>query len=384
MGTDRDAAVRELNSNSFKNQPVMLVDISGVESDQAVDKMLEDAVEIANMQTISQKYMNIVNPYVRGNAEIARENLEKMSLPELREMLKIMQLQIHEEHKEVFDILMDRYEKMRETILPDDQDVLNETKQKLDSVKVDKIDSAGAVEDILEYRRAIVEEEDKTIKIAEEKIAKDVLPTLAETGPHALVVDVRMESGINIYPMLPILNKYLRADKSLRIGVITDKGSDLVLPKEIIHLTRTDVDETVLEMMQKALESRGEGILGENLLPANISIATGASMSSKIVSRLEGDNPANYLIASPDMVKFDDEATNRINRLIPTMLVRNLFERDKSENNVAQVIILEETEGKVSHFFKDVKCVLKVITRINISQVMRNFMTQLEAVSTAV
>ena len=191
-------------------------------------------------------------------------------------------------------------------------------------------------------------------------------------GEQAIAIDARPESGFRLEYMMPAILNLAGKDPNLHICIIaTDEQlTPLIpvtgLPKNVIQLDA--VGEDITKSVQDRLVQAGVK------LPATaVAIATGEFMTDRIVSDVNRDRgeSANFVIAGEEMMVPDDEATHRINRMIPVLAVMNLLQRvtDKEQPAITTMGFTGAVLEKIMSLKDFIQLVR--ITRLNIGEEIR-------------
>jgi hypothetical protein len=138
------------------------------------------------------------------------------------------------------------------------------------------------------------------------------------------------------------------------------------LPKNVIQLDTVgdDITKSVQDRLVQA---------GVKLPPTAVAIATGEFMTDQIVSDVNRDRgeSANFVIAGEEMMVPDDEATHRVNRMIPVLAVMNLLQRvtDKEQPAITTMGFTGAVLDKIMSLKDFIQLVR--ITRLNIGEEIR-------------
>ncbi|MGB2600398.1 MAG: tetratricopeptide repeat protein, partial [Candidatus Omnitrophota bacterium] len=191
-------------------------------------------------------------------------------------------------------------------------------------------------------------------------------------GEQAIAIDARKETGFKLEYMMPAILNLAEKDPNLKICVIaTDEQlTPLIpvtgLPKNVIQLDAVgdDISKSVQDRLLQA---------GIKIPPAAVTIATGEFMTDTIVTDVNQNRgeSANFVIAGEEMMVPDDEATHRINRMIPVLAVMNLLQRVTNEDQPA--ITTMGFTGTVLDKIMSLKNFIQLvkITRLNIGEEIR-------------
>ena len=212
---------------------------------------------------------------------------------------------------------------------------------------------------------------------------------------QAIVIDARdtKQSGFNLNLIIPGLIN-LSKIKELEIRIITDDKTQITqqLPENVKKIKQAKIGENLIESLKNDLPA--------GIINSRISIATadmlinGKNITDGIIdhinnNKLDMQQTSNFVVIGKPMQDEKQETINHRIRLIPTMVAMNLLKRQVTLEDNPQIITIEsDTKNSISAKFKntikDVVISLQVITKLDISKMIRDFVISLQSIESAV
>jgi len=228
---------------------------------------------------------------------------------------------------------------------------------------------------ILDHRKMAAQREDKNI----EQIGNDVMARMP-SGPHAIVIDSRLP-GINIGTMIPQIRVFADKTKKMYVCIIQDPSRPV--PPEV-----AEIGNVLILAPSEILDPEGrEDIVGaikkqkdlDMIAAFSVSVVTIETESKDVIdySQRVGEKETPSYVVLGETVLTEDDAGERINRLLPSMAASSLLKRYIDEKRTPRLIAVQCSDSTID-ILMDVFSALERITKLKISEMISDFIRKIK------
>ncbi|KJJ84090.1 hypothetical protein OMAG_002043 [Candidatus Omnitrophus magneticus] len=428
----------ELEGKGIIGKPVIFID-AGTAKD--IKSAANEAVKIVGIQAFSAKYMSLVSSYSKGLNDSMIRELRGKSREEVFRILK--DAGIGERKEDVFNALVNNYYSgvFNNTIDKDVVASINsnpvnvdawvreytgvlreyennfKTGKPLDSL-TDKIlqlqmslnkhmmslDDKGVADFLI--RHAMIafsySAEESAMDLFEGFISKGII---SNNAPCSIIIDGRRESGFDMGEMAPVilniakralksrksgqeevLQIFISGEKGIRLNDIFKGETELPVNIKLLPVIASNEDFLGKAMDFVSGDALNRGVSPEKIGLSSISLATGEKMGEKIAQNVASavktsTETMNFVIAGIEALSSEDvEIRNNASRLIPSIALMNIIKRYSDKTGEPSIVTIA-CDKKTIHLFDKILRALVNISRIDISNSVREFLVTLSEVS---